>query len=132
MTDLSTMTHAKWDRLTPAEQDKLRDLSGLIPELRGKEGERIEVHYPPLDGFPAWSHRFMSDARPGGSRATSRFHDATQSAARKCTGHPAPHSDNSANASTTEIAPHSEARRGRRVEDRPSAMSGASRPPRSG
>jgi hypothetical protein len=58
MTDLSTMTEAKWDRLTPAEQGKLRDLSGLIPELRGKEGERIEVHYPPLDGFPAWSQRF--------------------------------------------------------------------------
>jgi hypothetical protein len=58
MSDLSTMTLAKWDRLTPAEQDKLRDLSGLIVELTGKEGERIEARYPAIDGFPGWSQRF--------------------------------------------------------------------------
>ena len=40
------MDQQTWNKLTPAEKDKVRDLSGLIPELVGMEGWRIEVTYP--------------------------------------------------------------------------------------
>jgi hypothetical protein len=43
---------------SPAERDAVRDLSGLISQLIGLEGERIEAHYPAADGFAAWSQRF--------------------------------------------------------------------------
>lgn len=41
--DLSNMTQAKWDRMTPAQRDAARDNSGLSPQLRGLEGWRVEV-----------------------------------------------------------------------------------------
>lgn len=43
MIDLQNMTQAKWDRLTPAQREALRDNSGLSPQLRGWEGWRVEV-----------------------------------------------------------------------------------------
>jgi hypothetical protein len=46
MTDLKLippMTQTKWDAMSPAEKDKVRDLSGLSPQLTGLEGWRVEV-----------------------------------------------------------------------------------------
>jgi hypothetical protein len=40
---LSAMTQDKWDRLTPAERDRLRSDDNLSPQLRGLEGCRVEV-----------------------------------------------------------------------------------------
>lgn len=40
---LDGMTQERWDRLTPAERDRIRDWSGLSPQLRGLEGFRVEV-----------------------------------------------------------------------------------------
>jgi hypothetical protein len=40
---LNGMTQAKWNSLTSAEQDRIRDLSGLCPQLLGLEGWRVEV-----------------------------------------------------------------------------------------
>lgn len=37
------MTQERWNRMTPAEKDKVRDLSDLSPQLRGLEGWRVEV-----------------------------------------------------------------------------------------
>lgn len=37
------MTQGEWDRLTPAERDARRDLSGLTPQLIGLEGWCVEV-----------------------------------------------------------------------------------------
>lgn len=41
--DLDGMTPAKWDSLTPAERDALRDNGNLSPQLVGLEGWRVEV-----------------------------------------------------------------------------------------
>jgi hypothetical protein len=44
MTDtLEGMTHDKWRRLSEREREKLRDLSGLSPQLKGLEGWRVQV-----------------------------------------------------------------------------------------
>lgn len=43
MSALDGMTQTRWDSMTPAERDKLRDLSGLSPQLVGLEGWRVEV-----------------------------------------------------------------------------------------
>jgi hypothetical protein len=44
MTDpLQGMTQAKWDSLSPAQRDALRDNSGLSKDLIGLEGWRVEV-----------------------------------------------------------------------------------------
>jgi hypothetical protein len=40
---LRDMTQAKWDALSPAERDAIRDLSWLTPQLNGLEGWRVEV-----------------------------------------------------------------------------------------
>ena len=40
---MEKMTQHKWEQLTPNEREKLRDYSGLTPQLRGLEGQRIEV-----------------------------------------------------------------------------------------
>lgn len=40
---LYDMTQARWNSLSEAERDRLRDLSGLTPELVGLEGWRVEV-----------------------------------------------------------------------------------------
>lgn len=37
------MTQAKWDSLTPAERERLRDTSKLHPALVGLEGKRVRV-----------------------------------------------------------------------------------------
>ena len=44
--DLTDMTQARWDRMSPAEKTKARDNSDLIPELIGLEGWKIEAAYP--------------------------------------------------------------------------------------
>lgn len=44
-----TMTQTIWDAMTPAQRDAARDLSGLVPELVGLEGWRIEATYPEGD-----------------------------------------------------------------------------------
>jgi hypothetical protein len=43
MSILENMTQAKWDQLSLAEKDNLRDLSWLSPQLIGLEGWRVEV-----------------------------------------------------------------------------------------
>jgi hypothetical protein len=43
MNALSGMTQSKWNRLSPAERDKVRDSSKLTSQLIGKEGCRVEV-----------------------------------------------------------------------------------------
>lgn len=43
MSILTEMTQAKWDSLSYAERERLRDLSGLTPQLIGLEGYRVEV-----------------------------------------------------------------------------------------
>jgi hypothetical protein len=40
---LATMTGERWTRMTPAERDAVRDLSGLTKQLVGLEGWRVEV-----------------------------------------------------------------------------------------
>lgn len=37
------MTQAKWDSLSPAERDAIRDYSDLSPQLIGLEGWRVSV-----------------------------------------------------------------------------------------
>ena len=44
------MTQRRWDSLTPMQRNHLRDLSDLSPQLRGLEGQRVEV--VTLDGVP--------------------------------------------------------------------------------
>ena len=44
------MTQRRWDSLTPTQREQLRDLSDLSPQLRGLEGQRVEV--VTLDGVP--------------------------------------------------------------------------------
>lgn len=39
----STMTQAKWDAMSAAERDAIRDTSGLHPKLRGLEGRKVRV-----------------------------------------------------------------------------------------
>lgn len=43
MPSLTGMTQAKWDSLSSAERDSMRDYSGLTEQLRGLEGWRVEV-----------------------------------------------------------------------------------------
>jgi hypothetical protein len=44
MTDLlATMTQAKWDSLTPAQRQQLRDNRNLCPQLIGLEGRKVRV-----------------------------------------------------------------------------------------
>ncbi len=47
MSELKGMTPAKWNVLSQMERCRLRDLSGLTPQLVGMEGWRVEVetHY---------------------------------------------------------------------------------------
>jgi hypothetical protein len=40
---LSDMTQDIWNRMTPAEKEIMRDLSGLTPQLCGLAGKRVEV-----------------------------------------------------------------------------------------
>jgi len=40
---LTDMTQAKWDRLTAAERDRLRDTSELHPQLRPYLGRKVRV-----------------------------------------------------------------------------------------
>lgn len=42
-TTLEGMTQAKWDKLTPAQRNALRSDAGLTPQLKGLEGDRVEV-----------------------------------------------------------------------------------------
>ena len=42
-TSLDGMTSDRWKEFTPAEQDSMRDLSGLTEQLIGLEGWRVEV-----------------------------------------------------------------------------------------
>lgn len=37
------MTQTKWNQLTPAQREAVRDNSGLTPQLIGLEGKRVEV-----------------------------------------------------------------------------------------
>lgn len=43
MSALEGMTQAKWDAMTPAQREQVRDNSDLSPQLRGLEGWRVEV-----------------------------------------------------------------------------------------
>lgn len=43
MTTLQGMTQARWQSLTPAERETLRDNNHLTPQLIGLEGWRVEV-----------------------------------------------------------------------------------------
>lgn len=43
MVDLSTMTQAKWNRLSPEERRKAQNDGGLTAQLIGFEGCRVEV-----------------------------------------------------------------------------------------
>lgn len=43
MTDLTGMTQAKWDAMSPAERNTARSDAGLSPQLTGLEGWRVEV-----------------------------------------------------------------------------------------
>jgi hypothetical protein len=47
---LQGMTQAKWDALTPAERERIRDNRSLTPQLCGLEGWRVEV--TDTDGSP--------------------------------------------------------------------------------
>jgi hypothetical protein len=40
---LAGMTQLRWDLLSPEERQRLQDLSGLTPQLRGLERYRVEV-----------------------------------------------------------------------------------------
>ena len=40
---LAGMTQDKWDRLSPAEQARIRSDAGLTPQLIGLEGWRVEA-----------------------------------------------------------------------------------------
>jgi len=40
---LQGMTGQKWDSMSPAERDRVRDNSGLTPQLKGLEGHRVQV-----------------------------------------------------------------------------------------
>lgn len=40
---LKDMTQAKWNAMTPAERDAVRDNSCMTPQLHGLEGWRVEV-----------------------------------------------------------------------------------------
>jgi hypothetical protein len=41
--DITNMTQEKWDKLSYAQREELRDLSGLTQQLIGLEGCRVEV-----------------------------------------------------------------------------------------
>jgi hypothetical protein len=43
MNTISEMTSEKWNRLTDAEREAIRDYSGLSAQLKGMEGYRVEV-----------------------------------------------------------------------------------------
>jgi hypothetical protein len=43
---LHGMTQEKWAKLSPAERERIRDLSGLHPQLKDHTGWRVEVEYP--------------------------------------------------------------------------------------
>lgn len=55
-TTLDGMTQETWSRLTPAQRDKLRDNSGLTPQLVGLEGYRVAVN---TDTAPPVHKRFI-------------------------------------------------------------------------
>ncbi len=40
---LDRMTQDQWSALTDQQREAMRDYSGLSPQLRGKEGYRVEV-----------------------------------------------------------------------------------------
>lgn len=40
---LENMTQEKWNVMTPAQKEAVRDYSDLSPQLRGLEGYRVEV-----------------------------------------------------------------------------------------
>ena len=43
MNALEGMTYEKWNGMTTGERERVRDYSGLSPQLKGKEGYRVEV-----------------------------------------------------------------------------------------
>ena len=43
MTSLEGMTQTRWGRLSPAERERMRDMSGLTAQLLGLEGKRVEI-----------------------------------------------------------------------------------------
>jgi hypothetical protein len=45
-----------WDRMSEHERAKVRDLSGLVPELIGLEGWRVELTYR-YKGEEMWTER---------------------------------------------------------------------------
>ena len=45
------MTQEKWDNLTASEKDRLRDESGLSPQLIGLEGWRVAVRDEGATGY---------------------------------------------------------------------------------
>ena len=44
MSELSEMTQERWNAMTPAQRDAVRDLSDLSKQLIGFEGWRVEVY----------------------------------------------------------------------------------------
>jgi hypothetical protein len=40
---LAGMTQQRWDAMTPAQRDQLRDTSALNPQMVGLEGKRVRV-----------------------------------------------------------------------------------------
>ena len=44
---LAGMTGAKWDSMTTAQRESIRDNSGLTPQLKGLEGHRVQVQDTP-------------------------------------------------------------------------------------
>ncbi|MFH0921817.1 MAG: hypothetical protein V1913_15825 [Fibrobacterota bacterium] len=42
-TELIGMTQQKWDSLSREEKERVRDYSGLTPQLKGLEGYRVEA-----------------------------------------------------------------------------------------
>jgi hypothetical protein len=43
MTTLDGMTSEQWDSMSTAERERIRDYSGLSPQLKGLEHKRVEV-----------------------------------------------------------------------------------------
>ena len=57
MDTLEGMTQQRWDRLSPAARDRIRDLSGLTPQLIGLEGKRVEIVDRYGDSYRFWVGR---------------------------------------------------------------------------
>ena len=49
MNAVNAMTQERWDAMTPAQKNAVRDLSGLTEQLVGLEGSRVEVIDAPGD-----------------------------------------------------------------------------------